>query len=70
MEAGPRDTAHAAAHGTAESTGHPRPEPDGDLDEDAPEFGDPRPCRTRTGSVWTPDRSVPTAPRTNRSRSA
>ncbi|WP_100086025.1 hypothetical protein [Streptomyces griseoaurantiacus] len=41
MEAGPRDTAHAAAHGTAESTGHPRPESDGDLDEDAPEFGDP-----------------------------
>nr|WP_030379458.1 MULTISPECIES: hypothetical protein [unclassified Streptomyces] len=40
MEAGPRDTAHAAAHGTAESTGHPQPEPDGDLGEDAREFGD------------------------------
>ncbi|WP_307071862.1 hypothetical protein [Streptomyces sp. B3I8] len=40
MEAGPRDTAHAAVHGAAESTGRPQPETDGDLDETAPEFGD------------------------------
>jgi hypothetical protein len=40
MEAGPRDTAHAAAHGTAESTGRPQPEPEGNLGEDARDFGD------------------------------
>jgi hypothetical protein len=40
MEAGPRDTAHAAAHGTAESTGRPQPETNGDLDGAAPDFGD------------------------------